>query len=628
MRHPLPASIPKRRRVTIYWMLAVLAWCVVTMPAARALEIRETRWGFDGTTVPGRLNLLSVLVTNPSATAFDGTLRLEQNGGLLGYVGTPLVQSCYLAPFAARWVQFFPFIGDNQSSAGEEWTLRWGNTAATQQAVDGPKLGPPARVRLVEGDGGGDNLRAARSPENQPNWRAFPESLFPVTAAGTDGLDSLALDHAPQRWEPARRQALLDWLRRGGGVHLYPDPTAGGRLPEFAGELAALNSPLPRWQVGAGVVFRHDNNAAENATLPAAPELRENKEGTSGDLEPIFFRALASLTRPDVNWALLYTLSALYLLALGPGHYFFFGKRRDYRMTLLVFALGVAAFSALFAVIGRRGYGESNQIWTLTLARPLGEGRCDLTQWTSAFMTRGDTYVFTQPGAPAGGLFSSADTVEKIPGLVFGGGRESAFQAEIPLYSARPFTHRAVVSAKAGEEDGGLRLRTLERDRGGKLTRLEIDATPGFLAEGKFTRGWARHDGWMYPLRTQTSGGRSFLELGPAEKFQTETDYFSQQAMSAASSIAYQKKFRTLTELETSMAEMLPLVVARATGGNPQARFRVPTRAPDGPMEMDVFVCTLGVPASFRLAEAHGPLAENGITLFQQRLALPDASRR
>ena len=40
----------------------------------------------------------------------------------------------------------------------------------------------------------------------------FPEDLFPLTGAALSGLGTVVLDHVP-RWEPAKRQAFLDWLR-------------------------------------------------------------------------------------------------------------------------------------------------------------------------------------------------------------------------------------------------------------------------------------------------------------------------------------------------------------------------------------------------------------------------------
>ena len=77
-----------------------LALCLTT--SACAIEVREVVWGFDGRVVPEHFNLLSVLVANPGAEAFDGTVELHKSQGLANRVGAPYVQPCYVSAFSVR----------------------------------------------------------------------------------------------------------------------------------------------------------------------------------------------------------------------------------------------------------------------------------------------------------------------------------------------------------------------------------------------------------------------------------------------------------------------------------------------------------------------------------------------
>ena len=212
-------------RTTRAWPVLLLAGLPGPLFAAPLLEIKEVLWGFDGQVVPDRFNLLSIRVINPSDEPFDGTLSLEQSYGM-ERDGAVYAAPCFVAPAGTRWVQFYPYIG----SDAEPWQLHWGERGAEVKRLDEPRLGPPATVLL-------DDPQLPLSLAGGA-FKSFPESLFPPDVAGTTGMGALLLDHVP-RWEPARREALLDWLRGGGVVHLLQDKD--GRPPEFAGELAVLN---------------------------------------------------------------------------------------------------------------------------------------------------------------------------------------------------------------------------------------------------------------------------------------------------------------------------------------------------------------------------------------------------
>src|SRR5689334_6966879 len=128
------------KRLALSLILSLLATSV------HALEIQDVRWGFDGQVLPERFNVLSVLVANPSSAPFDDALSLYKTQGTATRVGAIEEQPCYLAPFSARWVQFYPYLDQE----GLEWVLSWGRTQWRVQPQ--PRFGPPATVLLTESD--------------------------------------------------------------------------------------------------------------------------------------------------------------------------------------------------------------------------------------------------------------------------------------------------------------------------------------------------------------------------------------------------------------------------------------------------------------------------------------------
>ena len=57
---------------------AVCLALVFSAAPADALEIEEVHWGFDGQAVKDKLNMLSVLVSNPSQEALDGGMQISK----------------------------------------------------------------------------------------------------------------------------------------------------------------------------------------------------------------------------------------------------------------------------------------------------------------------------------------------------------------------------------------------------------------------------------------------------------------------------------------------------------------------------------------------------------------------
>ena len=399
--------------------------------SASALEVREVRWGFDGQVVPGRFNVLSVLVQNPSPAPFDGTLKLWKTRGLEQRVGAIFNAPCYVTPTASRWVQFYVYI-DNSF---DEWRLEWGRGPDARQELTAPKMGPQAKVLLIDP---GAPLRTAGA------FRQFPEELFPSTVAATDGLDTVLLDHSP-RWEPAKRQAFLDWLRAGGKLHLAKN--ADGRDPVFSDELSVLNSPLERQRIGAGLVVRHAVTAREirpqdlgqEEVSVENPKPAESAAPVSQTTESLF-RTLAGLSQPRHQWGLIYLLAIVYLAVIGPGQLLAGRRLADYRVRIGLLLATIACFAWIFPLVGRGGQREASVVHTLSYARAIDGDRYDVTQWINVFAARGAHYTISHQAQH--NLYSTGADYEPVNGSIQSG-KDGKFFVDIPIFSRRAFLHQA-----------------------------------------------------------------------------------------------------------------------------------------------------------------------------------------
>jgi hypothetical protein len=404
----------------------LVALCAVLAVPAAALEVEEVRWGFDGLAVPERMNLLSVLVSNPKGDPFDRVVTLHRDDGIGRRVGERFGAACYVAPFKSRWLQFYPYV----SGEGEPWVLSF--APLDTHKLKAPRLGPPAIIRLAD---------TTSTASGTSGVRSFPAELFPSTVCATDGLYATVLDHAP-RWEPARRQALKDWLVRGGVLHLCTGED--GKRPEFGAGLEELNDSRNRFRVGAGLVTRHSGPASLLAAEAIAdagvrrPELRPGG-GYGWRFEDVALQSLGQLVRPDHNWGLIFLLLLGYMASVALINYLIARKWRGFAAPAAFFAASVIVFSAATGYVGRRGYGEQAAIHTFSYARSMGGTAWDVTQWTNVFVTRGAEYTLTHPGDH--NLYATCSRHEAVPALSLSG-LGGMLRADIPLYSSRAFLHR------------------------------------------------------------------------------------------------------------------------------------------------------------------------------------------
>ncbi len=563
---------------------------------AVALDVRETHWGFDGRVVPGRMNPVAVRIANPGNGTFDGAVTLRETAGVGGHNGAPFVQPAFLSPRTERWVQFAVFI----SSGYEDFIVEWGRGPRDKFNLPRPTMGPPARVLLSDpanpfAVGGG--------------LKMLPDSLFPTTVAATDGLDGVVLDYAP-RWEPARREAFLDWARRGGTVIVLP--AANGQFPQFTEQLAALNIGGESARVGAGTVVRvpatrrEANEALFNKHGFQTPTLEPPKQIVVYNLEQTLFQRLAQLTRPNIRWWLINSLTLLYIVIVGPVHYFW-GRRIDYRLSIGGFVGCVGLFSILFSVVGRRGYDEAQTVHSLGIARAVSPGRHDVTQWVSAFATRGDIYMLTHP-APSN-LYAVVSS-EAVKGRITNG-KDGHFIADIPLYSSRQFVHRAVMQG----DDTSVTVEAWES--GAELmNNLVLRTGPAFPRDPVEIR--ARYRDHFY--RLNLAGDR--LTIADTDRGQT-FDAFLPHA--AAQQAMYNFNFDTaaadpVKRADDGLRSALTLLYLRAMDG--RAYFSQPiNRGPQPPDQLQLYIFAKS-PEGFRM-EGKGFGREIGYVLYVRDVLKP-----
>lgn len=427
-----------------------------------AIEVSEPRWGFDGKIRPQRFNLLTVTVDNPAPQPVEFELVLQK---MLGGtpIDAPLVEPVYLAPGTRRTVQFYVYVTNDWGGA---WRLYWPRNSIEIMQPRQSRRG--ARVLLDSSDVIGDS---------QGSLRRFPASQFPSSVTGTDTLQAVVLDHAPN-WDEARRTAFLDWIYRGGALLILYG--ANGKYPEFPAALSELNAPLDSVQYGSGLIrkvartrsqFSREEARAQWRQLPnqvyveppplepgvAPPQQNSHDEDEEDDAgnKPFnfndggnsltaqsFLDELKKMTRPEHNWWLLHAMFWLYIFLVFPGCYLIGRRRNDFRAVYLTLIAIVAVFSLAFGVVGQRGYGEATTVNSVAIVQPLPGGQLDVAQWSNAFVTGGATYDLRHEGS--GAIYSTCQDTEAVK-VFIKNGADALFRVDIPPFSSRDFAHRIKV---------------------------------------------------------------------------------------------------------------------------------------------------------------------------------------
>jgi hypothetical protein len=176
----------------------------------------------------------------------------------------------------------------------------------------------------------------------------------------------------------------------------------------------------------------------------------QNYSYVNWDTNDQFFSRLKQMTVPDHNWALIYLMSLVYLLIIFPGCWLIGRRRADYRITYGAMIAAVVLFSMGFKAVGQRGYGEQTALHSLTVARPVRDGRMMIQQWSNLFVTDGDDYRITHPGE--GLLYSSGQFQEAVRGAVKNP-PDGEFDVDIPPFSSRTIVSAAVLKAPGFQVD-------------------------------------------------------------------------------------------------------------------------------------------------------------------------------
>jgi hypothetical protein len=575
------------------------AWVSFLLFAAvpvSALEVREVKWGFDGRVVPARFNLLSVLVDNPEGIPFDGTVNFYKSRGLADRVGAVYQTPCFLSPTTARWLQFYVYI-DNQY---DQWRLDWGRGPDDHHDIEAPKWGPPAQVLLTDSETTAGTISA---------FKQFPEDLFPTTESATSGLDSLLLDHAPH-WEPAKRQAFLNWLRAGGTVHVLKD--ADGRYPMFTDELGVLNSSRERFRIGAGGVVRHGATAREiqmqdcqEGDVPMR-EFKPGEPAAPDQTADSFLGALAELSQRRYHWGLIYLLAIAYAVLAGPGILRAGRKLADYRLRIALLLATVAGFAWLFDLVGRRGQGEASVIHALSYARAIEADNYDVMQWVNVFATRGAKYTITH--AAPHNLYATGQDYEPVNGEIENG-KDGRFVVDIPMFSRRAFLHEAEMKG------AHIPVKIVRWDGADTLSQLVLNVGPDFTKQ--ILEGWVVHGNQIYAMNLTKDG----LEFGDAQKQSLQTFVSASGGLQPGMAYQYQPA-NQVTNVEAEFRKLVKPLIIWSLGAEDYNQLNASSPVVNGKVQLFLFARS---PGSFGITRP-GLGDETGYVLYRFDLFKPETA--
>lgn len=482
-------------------LLTPLVWQALAGSACAndLIKIEDYRWGFNGKVALNRFNLLSILIRNDSPQPVDGDLVLRKTLGGGTYIDAKAVEPILIAPFSARWVQFYPFInstwGNNISN--EKFKLELGRLRLGD--LDEPRIAKYQRVLL-------DDPSALRSSGGV--LKRMPENLFPSFVSATDALQVVGLDHEPRNWIPTQKEAFLDWIHLGGTVILFQSSTS--KFPEFTGPLAVLNSPLDEHRYGSGRILKmtmtpaqfHEETARQllvglpknlllaqekpedpidvvDPTEQTQPAQNNYSDGADPLTAKSFMDQLKEMTKPEHNWILLHFMFWVYILMVFPGCYLLGKRWSDFRIVYGGLLGTVTLFSVLFSIVGQRGYGEATAVHTVAIARSLPDGGLDVASWSNVFVTSGAKYLIKHNAR--GSLYSTCSESEEVNG-VFNNGIDGSFYVDIPPFSNREFALRT----KLASGSPVLTIESLQVSEG-RISELILDVKGVKLDEVKYS---------------------------------------------------------------------------------------------------------------------------------------------
>ena len=523
LKQMISTTIRKQHLSLVFWV-----GIIIFLPGSVfAIDIEETIWGFNNQNSKGKCIPLSLKLSNNTPEVFDELVQFSRIQYSGKKVGAPLCRKVFLAPYSSQWVQFYPYIIDERQ---DDWSLSWGprfiySRKITRNAGNYEKnqksRSPLSRIILTS---------STALSQSGGQFRNYPEELFPPSVTATDSLDEVILDHVP-RWDAARKESFMDWLYRGGTLHLLSDPSGANLI--FTTSMVELNTPQDHFRVGTGLVIRHQEKLSQlteshvvssvkaaraeefiTVSVPKSSTDEENQNRTYqqndsyyyGDANANILSIISEMTRPDHNWTIIYTMTVLYIFLIFPGCYLFNKKQKHYhyRNSLLFLLITVMIFSTIFWSVGKRGYGETTTINSLVVASPLKGDQYDLTCWVNSFVTSGAEYQFSSTGN--GIIFTTAQEAEKVRGAIFNG-LDGIFYSDIPPFSSRRFMYRI----KAPYKEQNIQVIDYEIDAPSQLKSLLIEAS-STLPEN-ISQVQVIYNRKIYDLKQSEEDGRTYWVL-------------------------------------------------------------------------------------------------------------------
>ena len=428
----------------------------------KQMRIVETIWGFDGRVVPGQFNPVSILLDNLSDDPIEGVVTLRGISGMVRDAGGLLSEQIYLSPHTTRWVQFYPYV--NRYSSGWRLTVMSESGVVFAETLDQGR----SVFEGISGDGDSRTNPAVildryGFANRQPtSIKHMPDEEFPPYATATVPLSVLFLDHVPD-WDSPRQQALVSWLKLGGQLHLLLD--SNGEELRFPASMAELNEPFNTFTVGSGTVTRHDFQRGQLTSQVVNPLVQQigqqddpdavrmdqqtelqmrNSVADPGGQDGDLFMQMRQLTQPQHAWWLIFLLSLIYVGLIFPGCWFFSQKKTLHYLATYGAIAGLSIlFSLIFLFIGRRGYGESTVVHSLSIARFEDDTHCSIMQWNTLFVTDGDRYSMSAENQQA--LWASGMAEEQVDATI-GSGNQGEFSVNIPPFSSQTLVNRRRVS--------------------------------------------------------------------------------------------------------------------------------------------------------------------------------------
>ena len=376
----------------------------------QALEIYNPQWGLDGTIKLNSFNTISFDIRNDEPIIFDDYISISESSYAKGLVTR---HKLFLNKGQKKTIQLSCYIQNNYN----DWFLNW---PGGKVKINRPK---------IISDGANIYLSEDTSQRTLPRGlKRLNEELFPATVSLTTNLNSIVLDHNPD-WSPLQRTAFMDWLKKGGRLYVLQGRTQD--YPVFTSLMSELNFDGQQKYFNNGLVSRQAKTIL-NFRMPSANKNSSGQNNNSYDTDYII-QGLREIVKTEHNWGLIYFLIFCYLALIGPLNYIVGRRTRDWKIPNLFFLLTVIAFSVLFSIIGRRGYGEETKLSSFSFADHIDENNYDVKQWTDIFVTSGDTYSVSHQGginlyhAPSEGNNLSAISDSET----------NSFTADIPLFSSR-----------------------------------------------------------------------------------------------------------------------------------------------------------------------------------------------